>query len=519
MNIKTFALLGIVLGASLSLVCCEDKPLSEVNDSGNIDGDGQFIYVLDSAFSYTDGKLMVANYHQYDSKGRRTYQLNRRYGLDGNLITNEERTFHYSGEDSKNYSVYLNANGLGVDQKTDNTYIGSDDNYINTNKTYILQNGVWSLVLDYYQQRDITTDIINNVRYAFYNGEKIVISRGESRTTYDPLTGLAVDGVSVNYFITAYSGNDRFNLTSLGQRRWGISKVKYDTKGRELEYISWDSNDSVSWNETQRQEHRYDSRDNLIEQINNNQKIVYIYENNRPLKDEYYEKSETGSDFELFRTVDYSFSTAGMLTGIEINSTSNDISIPVNVEAAPSDLDQITIAGRIINVSLMTSAFNDNRGSRCVIECDTNGNPVNQTLYRYDSDGNMVNEPFQRCNREYDYNNNCTSSDVETLKDRGWEYTENTTATYDFKGNMLSYYSYSNIESVTSYWNALTNSLVSYKNTTETRQRTVNRYNPAGMLIYQYRSQNTHRVNSDESVNDTNSESIQENYYSTIKVK
>ena len=153
-------------------------------------------------------------------------------------------------------------------------------------------------------------------------------------------------------------------------------------------------------------------------------------------------------------------------------------------------------------------------GSKCSIICDSKGNPSNEILYRLDSEGNL--KEFERCKLEYDSNNNCLGYVVKILEDDGtWKEVKKEQRTYDSRGNLLTLYSYSKTYSISLLYNG------TRSGTQETESRQETRYNEHGYPSYRLQSSTNHAhyVYSDGREEDNNSESRQEIYYSTIKVK
>ena len=500
---------------SFPFVSCEDKLTDDKKNSGEESGgEGSYKTVQDSSFTYYDGKLQRASYSYFDLTGNQIGSLNLQYDTEGNLTVNEERTIVYSDEDGNNTVVFVNNNGLSENQKVENTYSGSGKNYTRSSKRYIYHNGEWLLMSDDNEQSDNLKRIISRVQYALYNDEEIVVSRQKSISKYNAITDNVIESESDIYSAScSYDSNNQFIVTSIRGKRWQKITLKNDAYGRELENVILESEDSIVWNEAVRNENQYDSQGLILESKNLRNKTSYTYNSgNKPLKDEYYVWSVNDGNYILNATADYVYS-AGVLTNVEINSVTNNISMPVLVQSrlslSDSDLSVIGMSFAMSYSVAATPSTSNNVASKCSIACNSNGYPSSEIFYRIDSEGNL--EEFGRCSLEYDSNNNCLGYVVKILEDETWKEIKKEQRTYDSRGNMLTLYAYSK---TCSY-----NNVYSVTQESETRQET--RYNELGFRSYMLQSNMSHNhyIYFDTSEKDNKSESRQEVYYSTIKVK
>ena len=518
MKRTVFVLIGLFL-MSFPFVSCEDKLNDDdkKNSGEGIEGEDSYKTVQDSAFYFSNGKLQRANYSYFDSKGNQIGSLALQYDTEGNLIVNEERTMTYSDEDGNNTVVFVNNNGLSENQKVENTYSGSGRNYTRSTKRYIYHNGEWLLMSDDNEQSDNFKRVISRVQYALYNEEEIVVSRQKSISKYSVLTDNIIESESDVYSAScSYDSNNRFIITSILGKSWAKITQKNDAYGRELEYVIFESQDSIVWNETRRNEYKYDSQGLILEARSNSQKNSYTYNSsNKPLKDEYLVWSEIEGIYVVNITTDYVYSAAGVLSNVEINAESNSIELPVMPQYVRSSSgSDLSVVGMTFGMSTTVSINSYNTlGSKCSIICDSKGNPSNEILYRLDSEGNL--KEFGRCKLEYDSNGNCLDYVVEILEDGTWNEVKKEQYTYDIRGNILTHDNISYSKRVIGF------DPYAYVTTTENKLKAERRYNELGYIIFSSQSitSSSHTVYSDGRELNSISESEQEIYYSTIKVK
>lgn len=525
MKRTAFGLIGLSVLMSLALVSCEDKLTNDDNKSSG-EGQGeesQYRTVQDSVFTYYNGQLQSVQYQFFDSTGNIIRDLKKRYDNDGSLTINSETYYIYSDEDGRNYTSYTNNHGFSCDRKVEFNIIGSDNNVNSTQKEYVNYEGEWLLVRENYSQRDRNAGLRRSISYGLYNNNLIVLSRSEAKTTYNSVTGMIsrqeTDSYNSNYFRTS----DITIIESILSLRgiWTREIINYDSDGRSLSSLRMQSSDSIDWKEEAKSEYKYDYKGNMIIEelsyINEKSRNLWTYDNNnRLLKEEYYEWSEKDSKYILCGNVNYiySYSASGVLAAVEINSESNSISLPIIIEDGkmPSILD------RRRSMSAATSQTRQPAGAKCSIICDSNGNPTSETLYCFDSEGNLAE--YGKCKLEYDSKGNCLNLNYVVVDDRN--KVENR-RTFDSWGNLLTSYNYSynfstRSDSYYSYNGYLT---ITYTSEAETESRQENRYDELGFISYSYSSSksHTHYVSSNGRDEENNSDSRQEVYFSTIKVK
>ena len=527
MKRTVITLVGLSVLMFFTFVSCEDKLLDDNKGSEEDMEVSPYRTLQDSMFYYRDGKLQQANYYYYDSIGNCVKALD--YDNEGNLIRNQEVTFFSEG--NKNITYYNN-NGLKDDIKFVRERSGSGVNYIETYKYYAYHEGNWILTYEGHSQRDNNSQIGNTVQYAMYNGEMIVVRRSKTKRTYNSVSGAQslYEIEEYNKYCYYSNSDDPFRISanefgiigSIEQETWNKSTTRYDERGNTVENIRLTSNDSITWNESKsKSDYRYDSFGNMIEAINKENDIytnkhTWSFDNkNRLLKEVYSVWSESESDFVVDYSIEYRYSSAGILAAAELYSKSSNIRLP-----------QMKRTG-IVNGESVRSIFSipyglgggfggmsNNAGAKCSITCDSNGNPAREVLYRLDSEGNL--EEVGRCSLVYDSNGTNYSYVVEMLENGDWIETEKSqrTASFDANGNLLNFYSYLYSKSTNNY------GFYSFS-VQENESRTENRYNELGYISYSSSSSisNTCYVYSDGREEKRSSESKQETYYTTIKVK
>ena len=501
---------------SFPFVSCEDK-LSNDDNKNSAEGQGEeSIYrnFQDSVIIYRDGKINSKRCYYYNSDGKSLGSLILLYGNDGNLTLKQESTYNYS-DDNNNYSIYTNNNGFQADQKTE-YYYSSGDNNSHSRRNYIFYNDQWLLTQEYNIERNNNISIQTSVSYAMFNGEMIVISRGESKTTLNALSGYTSESEIVNFQrVFTYDRNDpsRFVVENMGDGSWEKTLRSCDDKGRELFVQTLESNDSVIWNETNRTEHKYDSQGNEVERIvkgnGSNYKYIWKYnDSSNPFKEVRFVYSDIEGDYIPEDSTTFYYSADDVLASVEINRTTNSIVLPITSMGMISSNNNNLNGGRI-------GSNTGTSGAKCIITCDSNGNPVNETLYKLDSYGKLNEFASVTCSFEFDPNNNLLGYVVKELDNDKWEETGKMNKTLDSDGNELSRYEYSKS---CNHYTLLNNS---YTVTQVSEVRSESRYNEMGFISFvsQSSTSNSHYVYSDGRVQDLNLNSKQETYYSARKVK
>jgi hypothetical protein len=591
-----FTLIGLSVLMSFPFVSCEDKLLDDNKGSGENTGESPYRTLQDSTFRYLDGKLRYASYYFYDSIGNDVKSLFFEYDNEGNLIYNQKNTYFSDGNEKITYSYY-NFYGQKDDLKCVVERSGSGVNYFQTQKCYALHEGNWILINETHNQRENNSQISNSVQYAMYNGEMIVVSRSKTSTTYNSVSGYRTSIERENYSRNCYySDYCDYPISSNGFRvifgiinyiqgeSWQNSTQTYDEHGNEVEDISLTSNDSIVWNGNSTRyaydshgnqisriaieirsndsiiksesstRNTYDSHGNLIEKIEKengffSRKYSWKYNNqDKLLNYKSFVWSDSDIDFILEKNYEYTYSPAGVLVSVEMNSTSNDISFTQWPQKQESQNINI-----VMSATTRTDMGVGISGARCSIKCDSKGNPASEFLYKLNSDDLL--ELFARCALEYDSNGNCVKWVIEQFDEGAWR--ERASETYDSEGRILSnnnsrtvmsyyngggrsttntescskceydsngnlLYSYSNSKSVIIYdYSENVSSIYCQNVTQESESRTECRYNEHGLPSYRIQSSTAHAhyVYSDGREVDNNSDSRQEAYYSTIKVK
>ena len=527
MRRTVFTLIGLSVLMCFPFVSCEDKLTDDKKNSGEeIEGEGSYKTVQDSVFFYSNGKLQRVQYQFFDSIGNIIRGLNKSYDNYGSLILNSETNYIYSDADRRNYTSYTNNHGLSCDRKVEFNI----NNVNRTQKEYVNYGGEWLLVRENISQRDRNAVVSKTISYGLYNNNLIVLSRSESKTTYNSVTGVIsgqeTDSYKSNYRASG-SNSDITIIDAILSESWTREIGNYDSDGRQLNYLKMKSSDSIDWKEEGKSEYKYDSNGNEIEYLYEesmrhlSMHYLWTYDNeNKLLKEEYYEWSETKRNYILFCNANYSYtySASGVLAAVEINSESNCISLPIVIHDGRI---RSNFSGALRTTSAIpsTSTYAP-AGAKCSIICDSNGNPASETLYRLDSEGKMVE--YGKCTLEYDSKGICLNWNYEIGDDYN-DYKEE--RTNDSRGNLLTSYNYNHIfDSISDTYNTPNGSFtITHSHERETESRQENRYNELGFISYSFSSSKnyTHIYDYSDGREDmeNNSESRQEVYYSTIKVK
>ena len=523
-----FIIMGLGLLMSATVVSCEDKDIDkdDASGTGKEGSEGIYINVQDSALTYYDGKLSSKNCSYYDSDGKVIRELSIRYGSNGNLLLNQEGTYSYnkySYNTENDYTVLYDNHGLMYDTKAEVCYKGSDNNSTSTRQNYVLVNDEWLLSSEFYGERNDIMSREKNILYGYIDGQRIIISSSIYETSKYSQGSTSMS--TSNSYRKTYTIDDNapayttsssyYPIKSVNGEKWQRTTSSFDAGGHLLESLTQESDDSIEWKETRRVENKYNSNGKKLEEIQtevgNNHKYSFTYDSKDNLiKEECFRKYENDVDFVLYRNVQYSYSIEGKLMAIVVSSISNDIVLPQLVgEDAESGVT--FVSGNSVTPFAGGMSGNNPDSTICFITCDTNGFPLSETLYRQDSDSNW--DLYGRCTVEYDSDGNCLNYVVEMLEDGTWIETASMQSTYDSKGNVLSQY----VRSMSTRYFTWDNpqSIL-----TETESTIRNEYNSLGYISYSLSSSinNQHYVYS-YGTNEVKSESKQERFYSTIKVK
>ena len=527
MKRTVLTLVGFVFLSSIAFVSCKDNLLDGDGDSKGEGEVSPYRTVQDSVFMYRDGKLSSKSYYYYDSDGTPVRQLNMQYDTEGNLTVNQEGTYTYKSyrNNHTEYVILWNNNGLKDDAKEEYKNVRSDNNSSNSRKNYVYHDSKWILVNENYSESNKKVSKGNSASYAMYNGEMIIVSSSKTERKYNS-SGMASSYEYISYRkdcyydnTSSYSSNDLRIIQEVYRESWNKQTTTYDSKGRTLKNTNWTSVDSINWTESSEVfTYKEDSKGNEVERIrkedgSNDYKYTWAYDKkNNILKEQHFNWSESDLDFILQSSVDYTYSASGKLISVEINSESNNISIPQTPSRDESDR---VIYGFNRMGGMYIGGSGRISGARCSITCDANGYPVMETLYEKDSDGNMVE--IGRCDLAFDSKGICLRYVVEQLEDGEWKEvaSQSQQITYDSNGNIMSQHSNS---SSTYYYSS---TWYSYSVFQESESISKTEYNSLGYMSYRYykSTSHSHYEYSTGQVNDSSYESVTEYYYSTIKVE
>ena len=432
MFMKKAAIAFIGVLACVLSVSCEDKLLDDEkkNSTDNSYADS-YMSVLDSSFVYVDGILQEETHINYTHNGLKERIINKTYNPDGRLDTNEETANTYSDDEGKNYVSIVSRNGIETD-KEEAIYSGSNvGNRETETRKYVKHGNEWFLRSDLYFKSENYIGNSYNVTYAICNGQRVAIQRYVMNTETDPATGMVLNMERIIYrpsYIPDSSDPDGLTISSWGKGSWRKTIERNNSQGKTLYKEELGSSDSITWDSWAITEAEYDLKGNLVYEVfssygKTDGKTYVKYSDDYKLISSYsYDFKNNGTDSVLTVSREYYYSDAGVLDSVVIVYDDNIISqLPLNKRSI--DLEIYLGFGQ-----------NEASGAKCVVQFDSNGNPVSEKLYRMDENGDIADTACVHSTLTYDTSGRCTGYTVSVSVNGEWVEVENGRGVYDSLG-------------------------------------------------------------------------------------
>lgn len=386
LNLTVLALMAIV-----SLVSCDKEQLSVPEPAPDKSKTVINVSVIDSMISTKNGLPTLCQRNSYDSLGRPSRSVRYRYN-NGVLTDSAVYTYDYDKyeKDCFEFTQYTCVNGDNNIKRVIKRY-GTGKDITRTAQVYYDADGQWLIIESSYSKRENDMIVSKNERYGILDGQRVLISRHDSTIVFYAGTDSVSNLVASSYTRQVeYDKNDILNicLKRLGKGVWVNSETEIDSKGSVLRMYSALSSDSITWTESEYvRDLVFNVNGDLLEEteindgVNDTKRVVTYAENGLKEKVDYYVWSENDKAFEFIGSAKYVRLESGQMDSLIINCNSNRLT-PL----------RLPVEGDMYGMVPMSFVENrlirgDKTCSRCLIKCDSNGNPIKETMYREQPDG------------------------------------------------------------------------------------------------------------------------------------
>lgn len=515
-------LVGLILLMNVSFVSCDDKLIEKDNGNEEIDEGDIYVTVVDSMFSYENGRLRVARYNTYGQDGRNQSVIYQEFDENGDLIDDEYAVYDYSmykphkGYSDYEYTMTVDNHGLWPDIKEIRKSNGTGNNSTSSIYQYFKSNdGKWLKRVEQEKERNSKVSKEKLTYYALYDGDLVVISSNSSTTQIDPETGRG------NYYETesyskdaSFDEHDRYQVYAqyVNDEIWKRTAFRPAESGNGQEYITWASYDSLYWEVETRKVLSFDDNGNMIEEELtgdeiNGYKLLWTYnDSNQLLKEEYFRIYD--GRFVPAAVWEYCYSQDGLLDSVVALFAFPDLKLPAIQYFDDYGRDRFDFY--LNNTAYDYQVTPDMEYTvKCLIIVDSRGLPVSESLCRLKENNSW--EEYSRCTLVHDANGNNTDYLVKNLESGEWVESESMKRVFDAAGRMVSHKS----QIVTTFVEARYSLTVTERNEAEWV------YNELSDVSYSRESFSNveHYAFKDGSSKDVNTSSSGESFSSVIKVK